>query len=81
MSWQPIETAPKNGTWILLRGGSVDTSVYNPDVVGPMNPAVVAFWHIWDFSQNAEWAFSFWDGEWYSSYDNPTHWMPLPSDP
>ena len=64
--WQPIETAPRDGTYILLgwflEGG------------GGGHPEV-AFWHstkqLWCSSRllNAE------------GYYSPTHWMPLPDPP
>jgi hypothetical protein len=64
--WQPIETAPRDGTYILLgwflEGG------------GGGHPEV-AFWHstkqLWCSSRllNAE------------GYYSPTHWQPLPEPP
>lgn len=66
--WQPISTAPKDGTWVLLRGGTD----YGGEQIGP---AVVAFW------SGQEWAYAYWDGEWRSCYDNPTEWMPIPKGP
>ena len=78
--WQPIETAPKDGTDILLcwainaAGERIDWSEH-PDTAGV-------------FVQVASW----WNGEndWivYCSlpneprlHFNPTHWMPLPGAP
>ena len=64
-NWQPIETAPKDGTWVMLRGGHD----YGDDQIGP---AVVAFW------DGEGWYYAYWDSEWRSSYEEPTQWMPLP---
>lgn len=76
MEWQPIETAPKDGRWVLLCG-------FDPDddpVYGSTNPpAVVAFWREDDWGD--EWAYCFWDSDWRSFVDGPTHWMPLPEPP
>ena len=65
MEWQPIETAPKNETRILvcatLRGASL----------GSGRDVAIAWWdahyEIWvtGFQNNPE----------------PTHWMPLPEPP
>lgn len=69
--WQPIETAPRNGTFILLAGPSgyrttplrVEVCSYEPDY-RPHNP-----WQT--HSRDA-----FTDGG-----EEPTHWMPLPEMP
>ena len=70
MIWQPIETAPKDGTSILL-------------CVAPFEPLVghfdeelgwVDFVDEFDNSRRALWIEN---GEQYA----PTHWMPLPPPP
>ena len=71
MKWQPIETAPKDGTYILLAGPSgyyttplrVSVCRYAP-VFRPRQPWV-------DHADD-----SFTDGG-----DAPTHWMPLSEPP
>ena len=68
MYWQPIETAPKDGTWILLAGPSgycstplrVEVCRYD-DIYRPLQPWVN---HAGD---------SFLDGG-----PDPTYWLPLP---
>lgn len=62
--WQPIETAPKDGTFVILKGGEHDE--------GYGAPCVVAFW------DGRFWVYAYWDTNWRSSYRNPTHWMPIP---
>lgn len=66
--WQPIETAPRDETWILLTGGIIDYGWHNGD-----KPPVVV-------GQSAKegWQFAWYDGGYYGEYENPTHWMPLP---
>lgn len=68
LQWQLIETAPKDGSWILLRGES--------DYIGRPYRAHVGHWDAayrplnpWQTSESS--AFED-DG------DTPTHWMPLP---
>lgn len=72
--WQPIETAPKDGTWIIS---------WNGDEVAP------ASWGDNSEYQRGEvgWCYG---SPWYGGtlYDGinimktqPTHWMPLPDAP
>lgn len=66
--WQPISTAPKDGTWVLLTGGNEFSRT-------PVGPCVVAFW------DRDDWVYAYWDGDWYSAYENATHWMAIPKGP
>jgi hypothetical protein len=78
-NWQPIETAPKDGTWFLMTDGK---------------RMLVAHWHKYNntpefmaMHPNAI------QGRWLSPQDHteldiaaadldePTHWMPLPEPP
>lgn len=72
MEWQPIETAPKDGS-VILTGSYLEeySGEYEPIKTGRM-----------------EWAqeFARFDGGWrstgwYSGLLSPTHWMPLPEPP
>lgn len=75
--WQPIETAPKDGTPVLLGGGSTDEEGH---LVGSITRRpVVAVWC--EDREGGHWAYAHWDSAWRSAYENPSRWMPLPSDP
>lgn len=69
--WRLIETAPKDGTWILLAGGNTQDN-------GDTKRSVVACWggRSWDYSYEED----SWN-VWRCSYADPTHWMPLPDAP
>jgi hypothetical protein len=70
MQWQPIETAPRDGTAVLLTDG-FDVAVARWEDTG------MRF-------QNLAWVVSrYIDGEYNSTvdFDDPTHWMPLPPKP
>lgn len=66
--WQPIATAPKDGTWILLRGES-----------GYVERPYRAHVGRWRYNENAE--RGYWDQSEDAYFtddgDDPTHWMPL----
>ena len=74
MEWQPIETAPKDGTEVLL----FDTA-FKKVVIG---------WYGVDYNNSnnneKEWLYGEGDdyscGYYYTPCD-PTHWMPLPDAP
>lgn len=69
MAWQPITTAPKNGTYCLLFGSSSDVVV---DCVRVGRWSLSARygprWMAFEYRSDTE-------------YLTPTHWMPLPAPP
>jgi hypothetical protein len=66
--WQPIETAPKDGTaifiWLTLAGGWFKRVHWS---------AKVSAWVDWDHGEEAIYGY---DGD-----KNISHWMPLPKPP
>lgn len=64
--WRPIETAPKDGTWVLLnlckKGDDFNEPIY----------VVRTGWYD---DENKEWT------NCYATLYPPTHWMPNPSPP
>lgn len=69
--WQPIETAPRDGTAVLL---------YEPDCW--MHPVWVAQWERGGTYYREGWrCFVAADGEEVLHPEKPTHWMPLPEPP
>jgi hypothetical protein len=68
MTWQPIETAPKDGSEFLAFGGGLDhfdICVYN---------ARIGCWSCGSITLDDT------DIE-PEGYNRPTHWMPLPEPP
>ena len=90
MDWQPIETAPKDGTKILTYGQGHGNNVAGHDANERAFPMFgIAYWHWHDDERDVEVSpglfrkepcrsFEGWRTEW--SY-RPTHWMPLPEPP
>lgn len=75
MEWQPIETAPRDGSWILLFFPEIDVAIGGCYASGSD----------YDFGGNEFEYFT-----WFTDCDfvivdpstsNPTHWMPLPPPP
>ena len=66
-AWQPIETAPKDGTNVLLvnRKGNMATGLWQ-------GRGVMAGW--WLRGGNGPNVF-------FNDHHGPTHWMPLPAPP
>lgn len=76
--WQPIETAPKDGTEIVLFTHQWDTAhiAYWDWVDGPDDDGTGGFcaWHLKQDDSGAMSDGLLWpDEDWM-----PTHWMPLP---
>lgn len=68
--WQSIETAPKDGTHILIYGVA-DQSPWEPLVY-------VVKWDLWPDGVNGQWLEAAGDG--FYTFE-ATHWMPLPTPP
>lgn len=80
-TWQPIDTAPRDGTEVIVMHCTYYGDGISPTIDGPFTAAF----------QNGEWRSS-WDGsevieymDWggtdYKYIMAPTHWMPLPTPP
>ena len=70
--WQKIETAPKDGTEILVTGGTVDYTGHTYPTPEPFKGVTIARWYREQ-----------WTGDNAKEFDElythkPTHWMPLP---
>ena len=73
MEWQPIETAPKDGSWIL---------VFEPVVFEPCMHVVQWGESQWSIGSAKTWV-TMALGPNPDTYDadQSTHWMPLPASP
>ena len=70
--WMPIETAPRDGTEVLLfTPGTEDEAL----LAGHDEPAPYTF--IGLFDAKGEWVTAESELNWYT----PTHWLPLPEPP
>lgn len=68
--WMPIETAPKDGDWIV----GLD------DFVGPFPVCWCDTFKRWETpDQNFSTAETYAQGEWFACA--PTHWQPFPAPP
>lgn len=81
MEWQPIETAPKDGTWILVYCDDPD-DMYEALDDSFENRPVSAQWttNLNGLTVEGHWQFAWFDGGYYGDC-KPTHWMPLPEPP
>jgi hypothetical protein len=77
--WQPIATAPKDGTPVLLylSGEAPDSAIEIGVYLIPENGGDVGWHTLWDHTPL--------DGNRHGKagvrWEPPTHWMPLPSQP
>lgn len=79
--WQPIESAPKDGTEIIVIHCTHYDAGLGTIVDGPFTASFCndEWQSSWDGEEVAE--YMDWSGTDYKSIMDPTHWMPLPSPP
>ena len=79
--WRPIETAPRDGTWVLLAGGKcygdqgdnigrVVSAQWTEHKFGRTHPALGRWMHSW-----------YYDGGYFGEYEHPIYWAPIPEPP
>lgn len=71
MSWQPIETAPKDGRVIIVMHEEVGSFLmaWNPTGTNHLfAPGEIGIWEMPDRSMT-----------WRAGEDGPSHWKPLPT--
>jgi hypothetical protein len=69
--WRPIETAPKDGNWVLISGGTYGCEFSPCEFYGARFDRVGMA--VWD-AGNKQWE----NGE---MHYHPTHWQPMPPPP
>jgi len=77
--WQPIETAPKDGTFILVC--QTLTKKQAKDKAYGIFFQVAAWWADEEDEKDGRWAIYCDLPSEPSLHFNPTHWMPLPEPP
>ena len=81
MDWQPIETAPKDGTAVLIYRKIEAKHADAGFVQGPRPGQVLCIWEaLWC---EPDFAAGYWadPGDMDEVMTDPTHWMPLPPPP
>lgn len=77
----PIETAPKDGTWVLLWGGQTNEEQYPTPLLAEEDKhrPIVGRWmgRNTDCGEPGFWEFGFNDGWWGHEYKNPQFWTSL----
>jgi hypothetical protein len=73
-AWQPIETAPKDGSEFQAWAGSYDGGWWEPKARINPESERVELWQRVDYDQDG------WEAENGDDW-NVTHWMPLPTPP
>lgn len=85
MTWKTIDSAPKDGRPVRLKGGADSRTTEYNEV--PVAPEVVAFFDRQDtvddetqpdgWRERDLWAYAYWDGGWRSYYVGATHWAEI----
>lgn len=74
-AWQPIATAPRDGTPVLTYSADAAADPRQGPVGNPGTPILVMAYIV------GEWELVDEIGDWHIPQYDPTHWMPLPAQP
>jgi hypothetical protein len=77
--WQPIETAPKDGTEILAYEKC--DYLYSNGEIKPFERIKIVRWNEVMQFNNPEDEYDWMTGSSFDEQINPTHWIPLPKPP
>lgn len=80
-NWKTIETAPKDGTWVMLCGGTTEEHFSEETISRVVSAQWTTYLNWSDGLRYGRWQFAWFDGGYYGAYRSPTHWMPLLSLP
>lgn len=72
--WQPIETAPKDGRWLIMAGGEIRVGLSGSSIKS--ETASVTRWDGQGWKTNR---FSGWGGDCF--YRDPLYWLVIPPLP
>jgi hypothetical protein len=77
--WQPIKTAPKDGTGIIAwREEPIDEDWFEPvGLPGWSSPMGI----VWSETRGGSWRLLGMNSIELGDHGQPTHWMPLPAPP
>jgi hypothetical protein len=80
-AWLPIETAPRDGTWVLLAGGRCQDESGGQDERRVVSAQWTNHLNGRTGAEYERWQFAWHDGGYDGDYENPTHWQPMPAPP
>jgi hypothetical protein len=75
--WQPIETAPKEGAFLVLNGADIGLALVKPWCIADLEGVTEGA--AWVGQKPYETGMSLWLGG--NDPSDATHWMPLPDAP
>lgn len=80
--WQPIETAPRDGTWFLTCNVKANANGFGPEYeIGCYRPLLTDRFDEVEGGLYRKRQEQIYDWEGFNNFGRATHWQPLPSPP